>query len=81
MKRLNGSEKGALILASALILGGAFMAICPKEKLFVHGAQSYRVHLSAETEHISKGEDRLSGLASILVGTGIIWLTLFRAKR
>jgi hypothetical protein len=81
MRNLNSSEKGALILGGALIVGGAYAALFPAEKNFMHsGMSSHGVHGPPWLEHVSKNKERETGVCSILMGAGIVWLALYQGK-
>ena len=67
MKRLNGVEKGVLLLAAIFVVFGFFLIFYPQEMVLLH--QKFR-------EHISPKASQIYGALAIFLGGGIGWAVL-----
>ena len=74
MRRLNGTELGALILAACFIIGGLYTVIHPVE--FDMYFKAYK-RFHAATEHVSETGARLYGILATVIGTGLIWFLFY----
>jgi hypothetical protein len=78
-RRLNSTEKGALVLGVGLILGGLYMALYPFEQYITY-AGIPRYHMHGTIQHVTKNEQRGIGVCAIFIGAGIVGLALYQGK-
>ena len=80
MRRLSSIQKGALVLAAVLVVGGALMALFPTAVVRTHPAETTDagVYFPGWTEHISKSGARLLGVLAAALGVAIAWFSTRR---
>jgi hypothetical protein len=82
MRKLDATEKAVLILAVALITGGAFIVWRPAEGVFFPPSNSeVPIRIRSQPEQVSKAKSRLGGGLAILVGIAIGTLVLYREHK
>lgn len=79
MRRLNSTEKWALVLAGLMMLGGVAMTVFPSKDEVFHPA-SGRFGIYSWTEDVSVERARVYGVLSAMLGIGIAWLALRQDK-
>jgi len=80
MRRLTGTEKGGLVLAAVLVIGGFCMIIHPME-LFVLHPPEYRSRGLTWSEHISKQKAREIGGGAVLTGVVFASFVFYRPRQ
>ena len=81
MKRRSPTEIGILFIAGFLIVGGAIVAVHPKESLSVHPTSSPDGMRPDEyLDYVSKGQSRTYGIIAILLGTGLTAAVFYKGK-
>jgi hypothetical protein len=80
MRRLTGTEKGALALAVFLVVGGVGMMVYPTEGLIPHPNQGHRGVRNGYPQKVTKNESRVYGGVAVAFGLTIGWMALYRGK-
>lgn len=77
MRRLTSIQKGALVLAAVLLVGGGLMALFPSEVARTHPGEvtDAGVCFPEWTEHISKTGTRILGILATGLGVAIGWFS------
>ena len=81
MRKLSTVEKSGLCLAAILVLGGAWLALCPKETV---GRIAANDRLGSDRSYIlklSKQECRVYGLLTVGAGLAVGALAVYPLKR
>jgi formate hydrogenlyase subunit 3/multisubunit Na+/H+ antiporter MnhD subunit len=82
MRHLNAIEKGALLLAAMLVVGGAFLLVHPSEiTYFPQSNSKVPVNIRSQPVHLSKTGVQITGGLCIFLGLGIGWFTFYRGRK
>jgi hypothetical protein len=81
MRPLTPLEKALLVLSAALVLGGLWLVILPRETFTVIPSNSARGRPSSVEHKFSKAECRLYGGLGVLLGFGLAGLTIYPLKK
>gem|GEM_PF-2312463 len=82
MRRITGTEKGGIALASVFIIGGLCMMFHPMEMFVLHpGHGRYNDRGSRPPEHVTKQGARAIGVGAILFGVGFASFVLYRPRQ
>jgi hypothetical protein len=81
MKRFNGIERAALLLAAVLFFGGASMVIWPRAGVVPHPftINGYGAGGTFEDRFTASGAQK-RGLIAMLLGAGLAGITIYNGK-
>ena len=80
MRRLNGPEKGIFALAILFLIVGTDMIVYPTDMVVFH--QSFRrPSPHPHPEHITKNDSPVYGVASVLLGVGLVSLIFYGNRK
>jgi len=82
MRRFSATEKGVLALSAVMMICGVWMIFFPSEQTIPHpGFWGKGIRLSPWVEHVSMNQNRIYGGLAVLMGTGMLWLVVYRGKK